>query len=284
MSNKSIPQFEGEPLFTESKFAQLKYAGFGEEVVRRVNEQYKGTSAEILVPEKNAPITDSNTFKLFAIDSVARGLDARVMLPEESALLLAAKRLPEQGNVYYDLGVCLDFSGHNHDLAVSLYEQILQKSLDLVPAVVLGLEPKISDKISYGLEFFYGANSQIRHSPILANPTGNFDINDIGLLETGLPSKLGTGNRRFYPAKQKVSSIDNLGLSGFFLGWSLGLVSGYVRLAGSSSGGRVVLVTSEAGSQNFLNEHLAKLQQERERQNAAIQERYSKAEAILRGQ
>ena len=108
-------KFKGEPLFSVPDFAQLCWDEFGREIIAKVNERFKGTSAAINPDYKgeDRQVTNSNTFRLFAINSVARENGVRVMHPEESEILLAQERLPEAGSAYYDLGAVIDFSGKN---------------------------------------------------------------------------------------------------------------------------------------------------------------------------
>jgi len=246
------------------KFNQLKYDECGKEIVRKVNESYQGTPAELKVPEKGEPITHSNTFRFFAIDRVARLLYSREALPEEAQSLLSKNKLPEQGSVYYDLGLTLDFSGKNHELAFALYEQLPDKNLDLLPSVMLGLEPKKSNIGDYGLEFIYGINSQLRHSPILSEETGNFKDDNVSLIKTGLPSILGEGARTLFTAAQKEKSKENLGLCRFYLGRNSILDANVEYLDGSDSVGRVVLASAE-GTQKNLEKHIIVLNQEKEK-------------------
>lgn len=237
-----------QPLYQKLEFATLVYAGKGKEIVDRVNEQYTGTPAEIKDIETGKPITNSNTFKLYAIDSIARDLNARVMHPEESEFLFAKNRLPNQGEVYFVLAAVLDFSGRKHELAVLLYDQIPSKNLDKLPGIILGLKSVKSDIGQYSLAFEYTANSYLRHAPILNQKTGSFQTSDYELVKTGLPSKLGDGKRTLYTANQNEPSIDNLGLSGFYLGRDSVLVAGGEYLAGGVLDSRVVLVSTECAS------------------------------------
>jgi len=282
-SKSRTPKLKGEPLIAVPNFTQLTYNAFGREIVNRVNDKFKGTYAEIK-PEhykKNKPITHSNSFRLFAIDLVARGLDAKVMLPQESELLLAQNRLPEAGSVYYDLGLVLDFSGRNHDLAVNLYEKFKsansELSLDSLPALALGLAPSKSDLGDDGLEFDITPHSQLNTAKILSETSGYFKSDDPELVVSGLPSKLGEGTRYFYVATQQKPSEDALGLSGLCLNRDGNVDSGYSDLRDSSPGGRVVVTGGGGGAPREFEHFVAEIQKQKLAEESLLKKRYEQA-------
>jgi len=267
------PIFKGEPVI-ELRAGVLVYDAFGREIAKRVNSQYKYTLAELTSnPGKDQPFRESNIFKLFAIDKSARDLGARVMLPEEAQLLLNLDKMPERNTSYKDLGLVMDFSGKNHQIALNLYNQLNQgdKDLDKFPAIFVGLEPAKLDIQNYNLAFKLTPYSQIRTAKILASATGDFNNGDSELIRSGVPSRLERGNRKLYTLQQKEQSIENLGVSGLCLGWSLGLDSGSEDLAYSGEYSRVVVVSGEDASQNFLGESLANIQRTRDAQIAQIE-------------
>jgi len=259
-------RFEGEPLVVSPRFAQLKNDKFGRTVIASVNEKYAGTPAEIPredIQAKNQPIVGSNSYRLFAIDTVARQFGARIARPEEQELLLVQNRLPEQGTVNYDRGVILDLSGANHDLALKLYDSLPNelKDLDRLPAVMLALE---LSKNGDALEFVYGANSQLRTSKILNSETRNFRADDPELLRTGLPSAVGDGTRTLYTTTQRTQALENnLGLRGFSLSGGSNLYADVDALAVSSDDGRVVLCADEVGGVKNLDDYVTAVEQVR---------------------
>jgi hypothetical protein len=72
------------------------------------------------------------------------------------------------------------------------------------------------------------------------------------------------------------------GLSRLYLNRNLGLDSYDDDLADSNDDGRVVVVNPE-GTQKFLNEYLINLQKIRDSEIEKINQKYKKAEDILRG-
>lgn len=137
------------------------------------------------------------------------------------------QRTLTDGNTIYqyslsvNLGVVLDFSGSNHELAVDLFEQLPRKLRDLegLPAVVIRCGLKNFDKGDYGVGLVYVDGTQVRPSKILEGGSGNFSNNDVSS-ETGLPTKLEGGERNLYTSIQKSPSKENLGISSLILDWS----------------------------------------------------------------
>ena len=96
------------------------------------------------------------------------------------------------------------------------------------------LELRNDDNSPYGLAF--SLIGETIYAPVLNHDLGNFSSEDIDE-ETGLPKKLGQGN------KSLDTRSDKSGLSGLLLGWDLDLVSDNVVLAGSCGLVRVVVVS-----------------------------------------
>ncbi len=183
----------------------------------------------------------------FILPIVQRLVPARrIGLPEDlQRTLNDGDTLSIKGNHYVDLGVVLDFSGRDHEMALDFYQQLPKElqDFDRLPSVVVKYGLKNFDKGKYKLGLINNVNTQIRPARILANEVGGFSDADVSL-ETGLPVKLSGGNRTFYASSQKTPSIDNLGFSRLYLGRDLDLFSGLDvgYLADLVGGGRVILV------------------------------------------
>ncbi len=286
---KTRPQLQGEPLIQDSrKFGPFINDTLGREVVKKVNSTLAGTPAELQVPSKKGPITHSNLFRLFAIDYAAREEHGiRVMLPPESELLLAQERLPEAGSAYYDLGLVMDFSGRNHDLALRLYEQLpaAEKTLERLPSVLTGLRTVRCDLGNYGLGFDYTKNSILRTAKILQKPTDRFNADDPELVRSGLPSRLGEGTRTLYTAEQSKPRLENLGLYRLSLDRDLSLSGYWGDLDDSDEWGRVVLVSDEVAQKNLekvTSEHMVLWNQERKAAKKRITSRFAENMRLLR--
>lgn len=147
-----------------------------------------------------------------------------------------------KGNHYVNMGVVLDFTGRNHEMALDFYNQLPKELQDFerLPAVVVGYGLKNFDGGNYRLGLIMNEVTKIRPAKILAGRSGKFSDAEVSL-ETGLPSKLTGSNRTLYTATKKVASVDNLGLSGLFLTGSLDVNANNGDLAYSNGYGRVVL-------------------------------------------
>ena len=186
-------------------------------------------------------IVGSNPLVLPVVQRLIPG--KRIGRPEDlQRTLNDGDTLSIKGNHYVDMGLVLDFSGRNHEMALDLYEQLPKKlkNFDSLPAVVIDYDLRNSDRGNYNLELFRTDKTIIRPSPILAKSGGNFGHGAVSL-ETGLPTKLEGGNRTLWTASQKPQSLDNIGLSRLYLNRSLDVVSNDDDLAYSDSDGRVVL-------------------------------------------
>jgi len=93
--------------------------------------------------------------------------------------------------------------------------------------------------------------------------------------EIGLPKFDKNGIRTWYAR--------NEGLSRLYLCRDLDLYSNSGDLADSNADGRVVVVSGEATPQK-INEYAQNLQTQRDKQIAQVNDRYAKAEAVLRGE
>ena len=284
MNIARLEVYRGTPIIDNvPEFTVLKADRLGEEIIKKVNSQYKGTPAELVSnPDRNTPFRESNPFNLFAVDSAARDLGWRVMLPEEAQLLLDLDKMPERDSTYKDLGLTMDFSGKNHELALDIYNRLAQeeRDLDRFPAVFTGLVPIRSDFGGYGLLFETTPYAQMRTAKVLTSSKGNFDNDDVELLRSGLPSKLGDGNRRLYTLHQNKPCLDNLGVGWLYLGGDSDLGSVGGGLVDSDEGGRVVLVSGEATSQK-ISQYLINLHRQRRDLEAQLQ-KVKEAEELIR--
>ena len=228
-----------------------------------VDSEFKGnTNLKVLKLREleNVPtIVGSNSVVLPIVKRVAPNY--RTGRPEDlQRTLNDGDTLSIKGNHYVDLGVVLDFTRRNHEMAIDFWEQIqegayamalqqglsfaptLNKGITLeeLPAVVVGYGIKNFDKGSYGLGLTINTDTRIRPAKILAGESGKFSDGEVSL-ETGLPSRLTGGNRTLYTSAQNIPSIDNLGLVRLYLDGDLNVDAGSGDLAYSNGNGRVVL-------------------------------------------
>ncbi len=247
----------------------------GEEINDSIRKDYKKFDVLKVGNYKDGIVKGSNPFYAVAVQNRLPS-NYRVASQADVELAMRVGAFDFRGT-YEDTGLVLRTEGEpNSYLAKHLMSQVKGRGFKEMPVMIplsgLGL---VEDKNSnHGLSFKLKDNAEITYAPIL-NKGGNFDSKDIDT-KTGLPKEVGNGSRTLYTRDS--------GLSGLCLGRGLSLGSYVDNLAYSNVNGRVVLVsTGEAGSQNFLNEKIVKLQGQRDAQKAEIDARYEQAEKILKG-
>jgi hypothetical protein len=248
-------RFKGEPMIESPTFGTFVYDEVGEAIAALVNEKFRGTPAELKMPERDAPFTHSNTFRLFAINEAAREYGAKAMRPGEAQLLRVGNKLPDATTTYNDLGAVIHFNGDNHDIAKRFYEALSpeEKDLERFPATLVGLGVERTDSGDYeGLILVPTAYMLVRSAPVLSGKSGNFGDDNPELLRTGVPSKVGKGDRYIYVAGQRKRTVDNLGISRLDLDGNSDIVAREPDLAGAYRGGRVVLTSGEASAPESL--------------------------------
>jgi len=216
----------------------------GDKIASQIHVDYNGRLDIFNPGGENNRYTGSHTFGLFAVDERARPMGARVIHPNESEILIRQFHPPGS-----HLGVVLDFSGKNHNLAVRLYSMLQKedRDLDRFPAILTDLSTVLCDDSKYSLALQPGKSYpyQMRTAKILADKSGNFNFeaNDPNLIKEGFPSELGRGSRQLLPNPQEETSVDNLGLSGFYLNRFLYLGADDDFLLHSTSG-QIILVST----------------------------------------
>jgi len=165
----------------------------------------------------------------------------------------------------------------NEYLAKDLTEQVqarLEKKAKMPVMIPLaGLEIANDSDSNYGLAFKLKEDSELIYAPIL-NKDGRFSSEDIDF-KTGLPKKLGNGNRNSYTRESGLSRLDLGGGLDLYSDWDVD------SLDGSNGGGRVVVV-SAAGASQKIDSYVSKLEAEKDAQIKAIESKYQKALDVLK--
>ena len=214
----------------------------GKEIAKSIRMDYKDIPALQIGKYSNGVVMGSNPFWVSAVqDKLPSGIRVASQADLEKALKWGVLDLR---GTYEDTGLVLRTEGEpNSYLASNLMIQAkarLDKKVKMPVMIPLyGLELAKDQNSPYGLSFKLGDNAEIISAPILNKGDGNFSSRNINA-ETGLPKKLGNGDRTLYTRQG--------GLSRLCLYWDLNLVSGDVYLADSYDDGRVVLVSGEATS------------------------------------
>jgi hypothetical protein len=241
----------------------LKYDKLGKELIRKANERFHGTRAEIPAESltDNQELENMYILKRLALitaiynDPNLRNLGILPITLLESELLLKAGKLPKNPGEYwedlalilYDISnegknpkeaVALKESIRNHKASLGLSEEDLEKRLLVVNS---GLEK--NDSFPRGVKpVVLSGITQVYVHPILERTGSNYNF-EYGL-ENGLPSvnALGAGKRTLY----MPSANENIGLRVLYRGRGLSLGAWNELLVNSSSDGRVTLARKGA--------------------------------------
>jgi len=216
----------------------------------------------------NVPLQGSNLFKVLLLNqegirtatlpelecALENGMDLKGTYEDAPSVILRSK-----GDSY----------APNDSLAKDLARKLKLRSFK-TPKIITGLRIIEDEDSDYGLSFDI-KDAQIIEAPdfdsknherkfLKINPDYSIEFND-------------AGKRTFY--------VKNDGLSRLYLGRNSSLDSDCSDLAGSSSYGRVVVVSAKGASQKFLESKLSDLQRDREQVNAEFETRYLQAKSVL---
>ncbi|MFH1585319.1 MAG: hypothetical protein ABIB79_00950 [archaeon] len=251
--------------------------GQGNEINEAIKKDYKGFYALQIAKYSDSVIKSSNPFYVVAVQNrLPSGVDVATQADLEKALRCGSM---DFRGTYEDTELVLRTNDDpNSYLADNLMNQVKQRGKKKMPIMIplRGLELEKDTNSPYGLTFKLKENAELIYSPTLNKDNGYFLSTDINE-KTGLPKKLGKGERYLYTR--------NKGLSRLYLNRSLNLYSRNDDLAISNAVGRVVLVsTAEGGSRSFLEDRMEELQTQRDSQINEINKRYNRAKAILKGE
>ena len=181
---------------------------------------------------------------------------------------------------YSNTGLTLRTAGDSYKerdfLAKDLANQLKKRGITLASPKIIyfdALDLRKSQDSVYGLAYDLSERAELGENIIDASELMN-DMIFKTMNEKGIPIMDNKGYRTLHTRKD--------GLSEFCLGGLLDVSSSDRDLAVSYINGRVVVVSTE-GTRADFNAYLAKLQKTRDEEVAVLQERYAKAEAILRG-
>src|SRR3989338_6859252 len=238
------PKFNGKPLIEVPK--EYPTIGFLErDFGKSVLEEYKGRSKDYnkhldILSYKDNIVQGSNPFAVVLMNKVLNeeGLKTVSQSDLEKAIKLNALNL---NGTYEDTALILrNENNPNSYLAKDLMKQVKERNKKAKTPIMITLNQLelVNDTASeYVLAFKLKEDAEIIYAPILNDEVGNFSSEDIDE-KTGLPIKLGKGNRTLYTRDS--------GLSRLCLGRNLGLSARDDDLANSDSDGRVVVVSGEA--------------------------------------
>ena len=177
----------------------------------------------------------SNPFAVVLANQVLRQVKLRTATPADIEKILRNKDLDLKG-VYVDTGLVLrSEDSPNEYLARDLKGQLGNQELPvMIPLAELDL--RVDSEACYGLAFDVREDAEVIYDKILNSESAPFSSEDINE-KTGLPKRLGRGDRYFYTRNSE--------LSWFYLGGDSNLYSYYRNLDNSNVNGRVVVVGNE---------------------------------------
>ena len=200
--------------FPSPKYALMQGAdaqAFLEEFNARAEELYGDAGEKVKVLNYNGnTLTGSNPFAVVHVNRVMRPQGILTATPAD----LEAFRSNLRGT-YKDSALVLRSAGDSYEpndyIARHLSEQLrgsLKRQIGKVPIVIplVGLNLVRDAKSSYGLSFRLRDGAQPYKAPILAESNSTFRSEDVNA-KTGLPTKLGNGDRTLYTRQEGLSRL-----------------------------------------------------------------------------
>lgn len=234
----TFPVNQARPLIEIPKdIPQIGYLGGeeGREINNSIRKDYKDFSVLQVGEYSDNLVKGSNSFYVVAVQSrLQNGIRVASQSDLERAIRMRALDL---SRTYEDTSLVLRTEGNpNSYLAGNLMKQVKDRFGKKVKMPVMlplyGFDIVKDQNSPYGLVFKLKENAEIHYAPIL-NKSNNSNFKDIDS-KTGLPTKVGEGNRTLWTRDS--------GLSGLYLSRGLDLYSSNDILAGSNDYGRVVLL------------------------------------------
>ncbi len=256
---KNVPYLEANFL---SEDQQVRY----EEAVSQYDNQRARNTLSV-------PIKGSNLFKVLLLNQI--GIRT-ASLPELDQIRLEDEDFLK--GIYVDTpSIVLRGEGDSYELndrlARYLEGKAKERGLDLEePIVANGLRLRQDGNSAYGLNFLVDGETEMFEAPEL-RPENNykkFTRQD----ERGMPIFENGGEKTFYTGSNRLSRLclDD--------GPVLDSLLRYLGVSGDY--GRVVVV-SAGGTRAEFDDYLGKLRESKERELSDLQERYDRAESVLRG-
>ncbi len=260
---KLIPEELRKFEFPTARFLSEQEQKTYEEAIKKYSKKAKKS---LNISQKG-----SNLFKVLLLNQI--GIRTATLLELEQAL---ENGMSLKGSYEDAPSVILrsnsDSYGPNDYLAKDLTKKLKIKSFK-TPLVINGLKIK-QDKNSY-----YGLSLEITDkTQIIKAPDFNHKNNQRKFSKINPDYTIEFGNKVNRTLYTRTNGFSRLGL-----GSGLGLGSYWIDLTYSGSYGRVVVVSGEATSQNFLDGYINNLQKQRDEQITNINKKYQKAVSVLEG-
>lgn len=281
MATKAKSKLEGNfnwrvPTIVPSFIEGADAEAFLEEFNGRADKDYKGNKNVKVLAYDGSLVTGSNPFAVVLANQILRPMGIRTATSADLGRIVESSGLPLRNQYEYAaLVVRTDKDSYdpNAPLAQDMVAQVRARGLEpsvknpiMIP--LTGFDLTNADN-QYGLAFKLRDDAELIESPVLSGKQGtSFNKTD----DNGLPIIEKGGQRTLYTR--------NEGLSGLVLGGGLGLSSGW-RLDDSYSGGRVVVVSGEAGAPDFSAQFSTKVRQAYEQRKDELSARFAQATQSL---
>jgi len=276
MSKDNFPVNEAKPFVeTPIEIPLIGFLGgeYGKEINDSIKKDYESFPTLQIANYSGQLIRGSNPFYAVAVqERLPSGMKVASQSDLEKALKWQSLDLK---GIYVDSSLVLRTEGNpNSYLAKNLINQIKKRNPKARMPVMIplsGLELIQDSNSDYGLSFELKENAEIIYAPILNKESGNFSSEKVNL-KTGLPTKLGQGNRSFYARKD--------GLSRVYLNEDSDVNSNDGSLQGSDSDGRVVVVNAEGVAPEILQAYYNRLNESKQQLENKIKTKISRLENI----
>lgn len=277
-----LPEFQGKSLIREPKIelADFLVGPFGEAVLEeyqgRAEADYDNNPKLNVLEYKDGVVIGSNPFAVTLVNQIVSQERLRTATPSDLEEILRFNRPDlDLRNYYEDSALVLrPGDGPNPYLAVNLASQIRSRNPNFQFPVMIplsSLELVKDPDSSYGLSFKLREDAQVIYAPQLDHKNEGKRFNETD--EKGLPIFNKDGTRILYTRQDGISRLSLRG--------DLDLDSDDDGLAYSDEPGRVVVVRGGASQKN-LDAYVARLREERRRQEETIRKKFEEAMRILK--
>ena len=252
------------PIITPSN---LKYSFLGDELGKTINEKVQAkygifeAISKIQYDDNEKIIKGSTPFYVVAVNEIFQEQfpQFRTATQAELERILKTNTLKLEGH-YEDTGLVWRSNANpNEYLAKDIHNQFKARGIEfkegtpyVIPLHTLKLRKDEQSKYKLAFDITDLTLNNYFEAPVLNEVSQKrFDSKDIDA-KTGLPSKLGdSGQRTLYTRNFDGYNPKNSGFCGLYLDRLLNAYSNDDYLAFSDADARVVVVSGEAGAQNF---------------------------------
>jgi hypothetical protein len=281
MTKSNLPQFKGKPLIEIPEFIPrvgFLEGDFGKAVLKeyqeRAEKDYGSASVLDVLFYEDGLVKGSNPFAVVLVNQIIGQEGLRTATQADLERILKTQALTLNGQ-HENTGLVLRTEDDpNSYLARNLMAQLKARNPKAVmPSMVpLSELELVTDANSpHQLAFKLKDSSQVFYDVFILNKYGTFSFKNIDV-NTGLPAKIGQGNRYFYTTRNSMSCVG--------LDCGLNVCSINQNLANSHSIGRIVVVSAEGTAKN-LEAYIARLTQEKAEIEVQLTAKFNGAKKAL---